>query len=126
MLRELGSLCIVSNGDCCHHTGAIADCGDYGIRGMLAIGMPNIDEPAQAKALDALIQWVRAHPAFYSYHLVDEPGAGAFPKLGKLVAFLRQQDLPSQFAGVEGELAGLTHSTVDQEHFALFQPTWAT
>lgn len=65
---------------------------DHGIRGLLVIGTPNIDEPEKAKALGALIEQVRSHPALYAYHLVDEPGAGAFPKLGRLVAFLRQRD----------------------------------
>lgn len=65
---------------------------DHGMRGMLVIGTPNIDEPEQAKALGSLIEQAREHPALYAYHLVDEPGAGAFPKLGKLVAFLRQHD----------------------------------
>jgi len=65
---------------------------DHAMRGMLVIGTPNIDEPEQAKALGSLIEQAREHPALYAYHLVDEPGAGAFPKLGKLVAFLRQHD----------------------------------
>lgn len=64
----------------------------HGIRAMLVINTPNVDDPAQAKALDALIERVRSHPALYAYHLVDEPGAGAFPALGKLVAYLRQRD----------------------------------
>lgn len=64
----------------------------HGLRAMLVINTPNVDDPAQAKALDALIARVRNHPALYAYHLVDEPGAGAFPALGKLVAHLRQLD----------------------------------
>jgi hypothetical protein len=64
----------------------------HGIRAMLVINTPNIEDAAQAKALDALIDRVRNHPALYAYYLVDEPGAGAFPALGKLVAHLRQRD----------------------------------
>jgi hypothetical protein len=64
----------------------------HGIRGMLVIGTPNLDDAAQTKAVDALIEQVRTHPALYAYHLVDEPGAGAFQGLGKLVAYLRQRD----------------------------------
>ena len=64
----------------------------HGLRGMLVIGTPDIDDAEQAKTLEALITTVRTHPALYAYHLVDEPGAGAFPRLGKLVAFLRQRD----------------------------------
>lgn len=64
----------------------------HGMRVMLMIGTPNVDDPAQAKALGDLIERVRSHPAMYAYYLVDEPGAGAFPALGKLVKFLRQRD----------------------------------
>lgn len=64
----------------------------HGIRVMLVINTPNVDDPAQAKALDATIASVKDHPAMYAYYLVDEPGAGAFPALGKLVAYLRQRD----------------------------------
>ena len=64
----------------------------YGLRVMLMIGTPDVDDPAQAKALDALIEKVRTHPALYAYYLVDEPGAGAFPALGKIVSYLRKRD----------------------------------
>lgn len=64
----------------------------HGVRAMLMINTPNVDDPAQAKALDALIDKVKLHPALYAYYLVDEPGAGAFPILGKLVAYLRAKD----------------------------------
>lgn len=64
----------------------------HGLRGLLVIGTPDLADPAKAKALDALIEQVRNHPALYAYHLVDEPGAGAFPKLGKLVSYLRERD----------------------------------
>ncbi len=35
---------------------------------------------------------VRTHPALYCYFITDEPSAGAFPQLGRLVAYLRQHD----------------------------------
>ncbi len=63
-----------------------------GIRALLVIGTPDVDVPEQKSKLDALIESVRNHPALYAYHLVDEPGSGAFPKLGKLVAYLRERD----------------------------------
>jgi len=63
-----------------------------GMRAMLEIGTPDISDPAQAKALEDLIGRARTHPALYAYYLTDEPGSGAFPKLGKLVAWLRQRD----------------------------------
>lgn len=64
----------------------------HGLRAMLQIGTPNIDDPTEAQKLDSIVQRVKHHPALYSYHLVDEPGAGAFPALGKLVAYLREKD----------------------------------
>jgi hypothetical protein len=59
---------------------------------MLRIDTPNCDDPSQAKALNELIEQVRTHPALYAYYLVDEPGSGAFPGLGKLVSYLRKRD----------------------------------
>ena len=64
----------------------------HGLRAMLVINTPNVDDPSEAQALDALLEQVRSHPALYAYHLVDEPGAGAFPALGKLVSYLRERD----------------------------------
>lgn len=67
-------------------------CRRHGLRAMLMVRTPNVDDPRQAKKLDALIAEVKDHPALYAYYIVDEPGAGAFPGLGKLVAFIRQRD----------------------------------
>ena len=64
----------------------------YGLRVMLEVHTPDVNDPRQAEELDALIKRVRNHPALYAYFLVDEPGVGAFPALGKLVSFLRQRD----------------------------------
>ena len=44
------------------------------------------------KELDALIDSVKTHPAFYGYYLADEPKADEFPALGKLVAHVRERD----------------------------------
>ena len=51
-----------------------------------------LDDPVKRVQLDALIQGVKQHPALEAYYLTDEPGAGAFPGLGKLVAYLRERD----------------------------------
>lgn len=64
----------------------------HGIRGLFVVGMRNVDDPVQAKALDAQIDKVKNHPALYAYSVVDEPGAGAFPLLGKIVSYLRKRD----------------------------------
>ncbi len=51
-----------------------------------------LDDAAKRAQLDALIEKVKKHPALEAYFITDEPGAGAFPGLGKLVAYLRQRD----------------------------------
>ena len=51
-----------------------------------------LDDPVKRALLDTLIERVKKHPALEAYFLTDEPGAGAFPGLGKLVAYLRQRD----------------------------------
>lgn len=52
----------------------------------------SLENPAQREKLDALLRRVKNHPALYSYFIVDEPSAPAFPALGRLVAYLRQHD----------------------------------
>jgi hypothetical protein len=51
-----------------------------------------LDDDSKRAQLDALIERVKHHPALEAYFLTDEPGAGAFPGLGKLVAHLRERD----------------------------------
>jgi len=51
-----------------------------------------LDDMAKRAQLDALIDRVKSHPALEAYFLDDEPGAGAFPGLGRLVAYLRKRD----------------------------------
>jgi hypothetical protein len=65
------------------------------MRAMLTDGLLNpatLDDPAKQAQLDALIEKVKNHPALEAYFITDEPGAGAFPGLGKLVAYLRERD----------------------------------
>jgi hypothetical protein len=67
----------------------------HGLRAQLTDGLlspASLDDPQRLEQLNALIARVRKHPALYSYHLVDEPGAAKFPALGKLVAHLRDRD----------------------------------
>ena len=69
--------------------------GRHGLRAQLVDGLlspASLDDPAKRAKLDALIERVRNHPALYSYLVTDEPGASAFPALGRLVAYLRQRD----------------------------------
>jgi len=74
--------------------------GRHGLRAMLHDGLlapASLENPAQREKLDALVARVRNHPALYCYFITDEPSAGAFPALGKLVAYLRERD-PAHFA----------------------------
>ena len=67
----------------------------HGLRAMLTSDLLNpavLDDPAKRAQLDALIKRVKKQPAFEAYFITDEPGAGAFPALGKLVAYLRERD----------------------------------
>lgn len=67
----------------------------HGLRSMLQSPLlqPEVlDDPAKRAELDALIEHVKNHPALEAYHLTDEPGAGAFPAWGRLVAYLRERD----------------------------------
>lgn len=67
----------------------------HGLRAMLTSDLLNpatLENPTRRAKLDALINRVKNHPALEAYFLTDEPGAGAFPGLGKLVAYLRNRD----------------------------------
>ncbi len=67
----------------------------HGLRAMLQsplLDPATLDDSAKRAELEALIASVKNHPALEAYHLTDEPGAGAFPGWGRLVAFLRERD----------------------------------
>jgi sialidase-1 len=67
----------------------------HGLRVMLQsdlLSPATLDDPQSRAQLDALIERVKHHPALEAYFLTDEPGAGAFLALGKLVAYLREHD----------------------------------
>lgn len=72
----------------------------HGLRGQLQdplLTPASLDDVGQKEKLDALISRVRQHPALYSYFITDEPSAGKFGELGRLVAYLRAKD-PSHLA----------------------------
>lgn len=67
----------------------------HGLRGMLndpVLYPASFEDPQKREALAALVERVRKHPALYAYYITDEPSAGQFPALGRLVAFLRDRD----------------------------------
>jgi hypothetical protein len=67
----------------------------HGLRAQLTDGLlspATLDNPSQREKLDALIVRVAKHPAMYCYFITDEPSAGAFASLGRLVAYLRERD----------------------------------
>ena len=56
-----------------------------------------LEDSSRRPLLDALVARVKRHSGLAGYFLVDEPDAGQFPALGKLVAYLHAQD-PAHFA----------------------------
>jgi hypothetical protein len=67
----------------------------HGLRGQLRNGLVtsvSLDDTKRREQLDALIARICQHPALYAYYLIDEPNASQFPSLGRLVAYLREQD----------------------------------
>ena len=51
-----------------------------------------LDDAGQAGPARRAHRAGERHPALEAYYITDEPGAGAFPGLGKLVAYLRERD----------------------------------
>jgi hypothetical protein len=67
----------------------------HGLRGLLTdplLTPTSLDDPVKRAALEALVSRVQSQPAFYAYFLGDEPRAGRFPEIGRLVRFLREKD----------------------------------
>lgn len=75
LVQQAGLKCLVSHGST-HVGNAQAGLGDDEI----------------ARRVDALVKQVKGHPAVYGYYLRDEPGAVAFPGLGKWAAAFRKAD----------------------------------
>jgi hypothetical protein len=69
-------------------------CQQVGLKAFIADGrMPlGVPDDASKKRIDAIIADYAGHPAFLGYHLVDEPGAGAYPALAQTVAYLKEKD----------------------------------
>ena len=67
----------------------------HGLRAQLRDGLlspKSLDDPARREELDALIDRVRDHPSLYCYYITDEPSAGEFFDLGRIVAYLGRRD----------------------------------
>lgn len=70
-------------------------CRQVGLKAFIADGrMPYriTGEPDARARLDAIVHDYGSHPALAGYHIVDEPGAPAFPGLAEVVAYLREKD----------------------------------
>ena len=109
----------------------------HGMRAMLSlVDFQRIDlnDQAQVRRLEEKIAKAKDHPALYAYYGTDEPGAAAFAKVGKFVAWLRQRD-PAHpawinlypmyaSAGRDGQL-GTEGDTVTayREHLRLYMET---
>lgn len=67
----------------------------HGLRAQLQDGLlspATLIDPVRLAKLDALVERVKHHPALYAYFITDEPAAGQFADLGRLVAYLRKKD----------------------------------
>ena len=67
----------------------------HGLRGMLTadtLTHTSLDHADKHAELDGVIERVKKHPAFYAYHLFDEPPAKYFPGLARIVGYLREKD----------------------------------
>lgn len=70
-------------------------CHQVGLKAFIAESrMPAaVSTVADAKArLDAIVNDYKDHPALAGYFMADEPGAGAFPGLAEVAAYLREKD----------------------------------
>ena len=84
------------------------------------------------RSLDALVKDYAEHPALLAYHIVDEPGPGAFPGLGEVVAYLKERDprhpgyinlLPS-WAAELGVFGGDTYEQHVRRFVQTVKPAW--
>ena len=67
----------------------------HGLRGLLTANTlthTSLDHAHLHAELDGVIDRVKKHPAFYAYHLFDEPPAEYFPGLARIVGYLREKD----------------------------------
>lgn len=64
----------------------------HSLRGMLGLGLWNLDDPEKKAQLDVIVDGVRAHPALYAYSLKDEPNSSLFPDLARMRAYLKEKD----------------------------------
>ncbi len=70
-------------------------CQQVGIRAVIADARMVVSiggSKENEEALDAIIKDYADHPALLGYHIVDEPGAGAFDGLAEVVAYLKRKD----------------------------------
>lgn len=69
-------------------------CQEVGLKAFIADGrMPlGVPDDAARKRIDAIIADYAGHPAFLGYHVVDEPGTGAYSALAQTVAYLKEKD----------------------------------
>ena len=70
-----------------------------GLKGIVSEGSTHVGDAAAAFAMDeirrrvnALVEQVKGHEALFGYYLRDEPGAAAYPGLGRWVAAYREAD----------------------------------
>jgi hypothetical protein len=71
----------------------------HALRGIVALGLWDLDDPEKKAQFDAIVDGLRTHPALYAYSLKDEPSPSLFPQLARMRAYLGQKD-PARLAYV--------------------------
>lgn len=108
-------------------------CQQVGLKGLVMDGrmVYSIEGSAdRKKQLDAMIADYANHPALFGYHIVDEPGPGAYPGLAEVMAYLKEKDpkhpgfinlLPT-YARDHNILGGLTYEQYVRQYAEIVKP----
>ncbi|MBM3860552.1 MAG: hypothetical protein FJ395_12995 [Verrucomicrobia bacterium] len=64
----------------------------HGLRGIVGLGLWNLDDPEKKSQLDTIVDALRTHPAMYAYSLKDEPNSSLFSDLARMRAYLKEKD----------------------------------
>lgn len=64
----------------------------FGLRGILVLGLWDMNNEARRAELTTLIDAVKNHPSLYAYHLKDEPSTALFEQLKQMRVLITQSD----------------------------------
>ncbi len=64
----------------------------HGLRGIVGLGLWDLNDREKKSQLDATVDSLRTHPSLYAYSLKDEPNSSLFPDLARIRAYLKEKD----------------------------------